>query len=659
MKTIGGAELIKKILIRMLKKCRDKAVRPIRNALKRNLKEWSEYREFGKLEKWDGNVRKNSVLLVEPHFAHGECLPGWTKYFSDLGYTVDIISSYENYVENPFCNYPTPPRFYAGNLRMIKKWLSHERVREYNFVFISSTVIWDEASNGRNFIDYLGFVPQGKSDTLFIDHAPQAYFEEYNEKTLVAQKRIFTLSHLAEIPQLNPHYFGEFVKYAPNSKVIFVGIGRVSKDARNYDYVFAAVQKMLEDGTDNFSVRIIGSGKINIPPELQGHIIHLGRLDYGKLYEEISRGDFIIAGLDPFSERHQQYLMGCTTGNLQLSLGFKKPMIINKLFGEHYELNNAAIMYENNNLLPAMQCAVNMGINEYQSLQNSLKTLAQETYARSIYNLKSAIQSDHKTGRTTSLALMCKTYSNNLAALKILKQSIDAHNVDKIPLYIVAPSSEIEIIKAAIITGKEDYTCEIMPDEPLVGKSLGSGWLDQQVAKLRFYKTMLCKFYLVLDSDSYFIKDFFVDDFMFDDETPYIVCHEGKSGTILNTKFGNTSAMFEKEKFIKKFFKRTGKHYRFLTSPFIFSSEVCRELDSKYGAAWCIQLCSCEASWHGEMLLSMGVPFKPVELFFEAMVYQGKLDLWRKLKITTNDISRQYIGIVMQDKLLREHKYEN
>lgn len=637
---------------------RSKVIRPIRKAIKRKLKEWCEYRKFGHLEQWDGTVRENSVLLVEPHFAHGECMPGWTKYFSDLGYLVDVISRYENYVENPFCRYPTPPRFFAGNLRMIKKWLRHENVRKYNFVFISSTVVWDEESEGRHFLDYLKFVPQGKNNTMFVDHAPQLYFEEYNEKTLVSQRRIFTLSHLPEIPQLNPHYFGEFVKYNKNTKVVFLAIGRVSKDARNYDYVIDAARKMLECGMDNFCVRIIGSGKINIPAELKTHVVHLGRLDYPKMYEEVNRGDFIIAGLDPFSERHQQYLMGCTTGNLQLSLGFGKPMVINELFGEHYELKNAAIMYSDNDLFPAMQRAIRMGDDEYQALQDVLAELAHETYDRSISNLKTAIQPGYKTGRTTSLALMCKTYSNNLTALKILKQSIDAHNIDKIPFYIVAPSADIEKIKFEIITGKEDYKCEIFPEESLIGESLGAGWLDQQVAKLRFYKTNLCKFYLVLDSDSYFIKDFFVDDFMFDNQTPYIVCHEGKAGTILNTKFGNTSAMYEKEKFIKKFFNRSGRHYRFLTSPFIFSCEVCRELDRKYGADWCIRLCSCEASWHGEMLLSMGVPFKPVELFFEAMVYQGKLNLWRKLKITTKDISKQYLGIVMQDKLLREQKYD-
>jgi len=243
--------------------------------------------------------------------------------------------------------------------------------------------------------------------------------------------------------------------------------------------------------------------------------------------------------------------------------------------------------------------------------------------------------------------------------LKILKDSIDKHNINKIPFYIVAPKSDIAKIQQTIITGREDYTIKIFDEELLIEQSLGNGWLDQQVAKLRFYKLNLCDFYLVLDSDSYFIRDFYVSDFMYDKDTPYIVCHEGKSGTLLNTKFGNTSAMYEKEEFIRKFFNRDGKHYRFLTSPFMFSSAVCRELDKKYGAKWCIKLCSCEAAWHGEMMLSMDEQFMPCELFFECMVYPKKLKVWRKLKISTKDIAKLYIGIGMQDKLLKEHKYEN
>ncbi|MDR0742272.1 MAG: DUF6492 family protein [Puniceicoccales bacterium] len=636
-------------------------IRPLRKFIKRKFMEMQIDRKFRHTPKFDKSVRvhKKSVLIVEPYSIHGECLPGWTKYFQDLGYTVDIFTRYENFAEKPFCQYPNPPRIFAGSLSMLKKWLWDRRIGEYEVCFLASSIILGLPPYV-HFLDYLGSTPQGKLGCLFIDHAPNMFFKQYNEKTLVRQNRIFTLSHLPEMPQLNPHYFGEFSKNKKNKKTIFIAIGRISKGVRNYDPMIESVRKLAQSGK-NFAVHVIGIGEMEIPADLEKYITYLGRLDYPKLYAEIEQADFIVAGLDPFCEEHHQYLVGCTTGNLQLSLGFLKPVLISRIFGEHYELSDkSAILYPDNELLGAMESAIEMNGSEYTKMQTALQLLANEIYGRSLANLKSAMQSNHKTGIKTNMALMCKTYIENLTPLKILKESTDVHNVDKIPFYIVVSAKDLEQIKSAIISGKEDYKIVAMPEEPILGgESLGMGWLDQQVIKLKFYKTNLCDFYLVLDSDSYFIRDFFVDDFMFDDETPYIVCHEGKAETLLNTKFGNTSAMYEKEQFIKKFFGRKGKDYRFLTSPFMFSSAVCRALDLELGAAYCIRSCSCEAAWHGEFLLKSGAKYKPTELFFEAMVYQKKLNLWRKLKITTNDISKQYLGIVMQDKFLREHEYEN
>ena len=633
-------------------------LRPLRKALGRVIKEVKQNKKYKNVPKWDGVVEPKTVLICEPHFCHGECLPGLTKYLQDLGYNVDIITRYSNFIEDPFCNYKNKPRVFGGSLRMLKSWLADKRVSQYEYIFITTTVLWDDGVSGMHFLKYLGFTPKCKNGCLFIDHAPNMFFNKYSEQTLVEQKRIFALSNLSYMAQLNPHYFGEFEKRQElhKDKKIFVAVGRMG--ARNYDSMLDAVRKLKSQKYD-FVIKVIGSGKMNIPDDLKDTIIHLGRLDYQKMYTEIASADFIIAGLDLFNEEHHQYLVGCTTGNLQLSFGFNKPMIINELFGQHYELEKSAIFYKDNDIYSAMKTAICMSDKEYKNLTAVLNKLAKTTYKRSLDNLKTATESDHKTGKKTNIVLMCKTHMKNLPALKLLKESVDKHNVDKIPFYIVAPSEDIETMRSVLINGNEDYFFDIISEKKLVDTSLGNGWLDQQVAKLRFYKLNVCDFYLVLDSDSYFIRDFYVSDFMYDKNTPYIVCHEGKAGTLLNTKFGNTSAMFEKEEFIKKFFGRNGKHYRFLTSPFMFSSSVCKELDKKYGADWCIKLCSCEAAWHGEMLLHMGIPYKPTELFFECMVYQGKLDLWRKLKISTKDISDQYIGIGMQDKLLKEHKYEN
>ncbi len=368
-------------------------VRPVRKFLKRKIKEYKIEKQYKGLPGWDGNVKPKSVLICEPHFSHGECLPGWTKYWQDLGYNVDIITRLSNYKEDPFCNYTNKPRMFAGSLAMLKKWLADKNARNYEYIFISTTVLWDEGVSGKHFLDFLGFVPKCKHGCLFIDHAPNLFFNKYSEQTLVSSKRIFALSNLPYMAQLNPHYFGEFEHLNKNSKTTsFVAVGRMA--ARNYDCMIDAVRKLKESGKD-FIIKVIGSGKMEIPNDLQDVIVHLGRLNYKDMYAEINAADFIIAGLDPFNSEHHQYLVGCTTGNLQLSFGFNKPMIINELFGKHYELDNSALFYKNNDIYTALKSAVNISEKQYKSLTQNLTKLANATYKRSLNNLRNAVKFNH------------------------------------------------------------------------------------------------------------------------------------------------------------------------------------------------------------------------------------------------------------------------
>jgi hypothetical protein len=147
-----------------------------------------------------------------------------------------------------------------------------------------------------------------------------------------------------------------------------------------------------------------------------------------------------------------------------------------------------------------------------------------------------------KIGIKTNMVLTCEIYTKNLSPLEFRRESIGVHSVEKILFYIVLPANDLEEIKPAITTGKEGYKIAAVPEEPIFGgRSLGIGWLDQYVGKLKFYETNLCDFSLVLDSDSCLMKDFFVDDFMFDAEKPYMACHEGKAGRLLNIRFGKIS----------------------------------------------------------------------------------------------------------------------
>ena len=57
--------------------------------LSNNKKNSIEVRPFNEL--FNITIKRNTILIFEPNKYHHECTPGYTKYFIDLGYNVDIL----------------------------------------------------------------------------------------------------------------------------------------------------------------------------------------------------------------------------------------------------------------------------------------------------------------------------------------------------------------------------------------------------------------------------------------------------------------------------------------------------------------------------------------------------------------------------------------
>ena len=54
-----------------------------------NTKNSIELRSLNEL--FNITIKRNTILIFEPNKYHHECTPGYTKYFIDLGYNVDIL----------------------------------------------------------------------------------------------------------------------------------------------------------------------------------------------------------------------------------------------------------------------------------------------------------------------------------------------------------------------------------------------------------------------------------------------------------------------------------------------------------------------------------------------------------------------------------------
>jgi hypothetical protein len=263
--------------------------------------------------------------------------------------------------------------------------------------------------------------------------------------------------------------------------------------------------------------------------------------------------------------------------------------------------------------------------------------------------------------------IYCKSYINDLDRVVVLSESIKKHNKDNIPFYVSCPATDINAFKSKL----PDFV-NLITDEDIVGVTYTQSWHIQQVVKSQFWKYVKVKNYLCIDSDSYFIRDFYYDDFMVDDETPYTVIHQQKNLFQWTARYSKDlgfdpqlSFNETREKIGKELFGRTFKvNYDFGPNTVIWSSKVWQCLEDNYikpNNLTFEQLIMHEASeftWYGECLLA----FRPIELYpieplFLVFHYPLQLKQFYEQGYTEHDISKCYLGLVMTSNWNAPLKY--
>lgn len=348
-------------------------------------------KDFINIKKFsDFKVRKNSVLIVEPNSYHGEILPGFVKYFQDLGFNVDLLLRHENFEDNPFINVKNI-NIFSLSANKIKEVLKFQKINNYEFLFISTTSYMEKQGFQGYYLDYLNYLPKTKRGILQVEHT----FDENNKKReldYLKQNRLFTLSGFDNTLMLNPHYFAQI---EPNHEKIKKTKFLISGHwAKGNELLIKTVEALAKEGLENFEIRVLGS-RIHIPKELKKYFKILGYVKFKTLYEELKNIDFILPMLDEFDENHKHYLTGTTSGSKQQSLGFLKPLLINEKFAKEYGFNNKnSIVYRENNLLGSMKNAIKMSQDRYTQMQVFLENLATETYNESLNNLRKVVKNE-------------------------------------------------------------------------------------------------------------------------------------------------------------------------------------------------------------------------------------------------------------------------
>ena len=267
-----------------------------------------------------------------------------------------------------------------------------------------------------------------------------------------------------------------------------------------------------------------------------------------------------------------------------------------------------------------------------------------------------------------NLILYCKSYAGDVQRVKKLKESIEKYNRDNIPFYISCPKQDKQLFEDTL--GKENYT--LLLDEDIITLEYPiDGWRSQQIVKSNIHKLNITENYVCLDSDAYFITDFYKSDFIAKDDIPYTIIHENKEVSQYKKLFFNSN-------FSKGAYKETLDSYRNLfgspykklydygPNPYIWSCKVWEHFEENYLnpngltlESFMITLESQhniqmrEAIVYGEYLLNSKIfEIIPTGPLFKVYHWKEMVDFEQKTGLFDEEkLAESYLGIIYQSKI--------
>jgi hypothetical protein len=254
------------------------------------------------------------------------------------------------------------------------------------------------------------------------------------------------------------------------------------------------------------------------------------------------------------------------------------------------------------------------------------------------------------------LAIVCKTYDGDIVRFERLYKSLLYHNKDNIPFIISVPENINDVFRNRFpdvrVISDESYAGKYFSTEEFWG--LSKGYINQEICKLSFWETGIALNYLFVDSDAYFIKDFYFKDFMADKETPYSVLVMDKD---LNLQPYYQEFGTYRRSQIKKIFDYVGvEDKRQLTchGMTVLNELVLRDLKNnllqkqKMTYLDLVKISPYEYTWYNAWLQkSKVIDIIGVEPFFKTFHTRIEYLISRLLLITEEDLAREYVGIVL------------
>lgn len=264
------------------------------------------------------------------------------------------------------------------------------------------------------------------------------------------------------------------------------------------------------------------------------------------------------------------------------------------------------------------------------------------------------------------VVLFSKSYLPDLFRVKRLARSIWQFNRDHIPFFLSVPIAEIGVFREQLagcsvnlISDEHvlEYTSRAIKDEGSTVADIPKH-LVQQVVKAEFWRLGIGSHYVVLDSDSFFIRPFFKKDFLWSEDVPLTVMHEGKELLQFAARQRKKKVMQDYRRLRLEFhrlFETSGPLWDFGPTPVIWSSKVWEGLNDLFAASRkthvvdMIRRHPCELLWYGHYLVSSRIiPIVPIEPLFKCYHYREQYEEGRRHGDAEKVLAENFLGIVMQ-----------
>lgn len=267
-----------------------------------------------------------------------------------------------------------------------------------------------------------------------------------------------------------------------------------------------------------------------------------------------------------------------------------------------------------------------------------------------------------------NLVFMLKTYSGDFNFLDRLLTSYAKFNKDSIKLFMCVPPEDFE---GAHVYGK--YRGVHIIDESSIPvkftdkeiKGVRPGYINQEIVKLSFWKLGIAKNYLCIDSDAEFIRDFYFDDFMYDENIPFTSLVEDNDLHSDET-YWKLCGWDYRENEIRAIGKELGysqKHMLTCHGFQVLNAKVLQNLEEEYmipnklSYLDLMEKHSYEFSWYNMWLQKTEcIPIKICEPWFKT--YHTPIQVIKDLcfGMTNESLSRGYLGVVVNSNMYDSSK---